>query len=262
MYLSPQLYNSIVAGNFETKLRHSRKKLTMFFSDIAGFTEITDIIEPETLSTLLNEYLTIMSDIAVKYGGTIDKFIGDAIVIFFGDPEFRDDETHARQCIRMAVEMLSRIRDLSRKWKDEGAPNGLSVRMGINSGFCTVGNFGSENRMDYTIVGSQVNIASRLEKIAERNSIFISEATFSLVRDIIVVDEPRTLHVKGVHFPIKAYKILGLKNQGEIVRSLLERTKDGFILRSLTYDSTTSTEEYRASVISMLEDALRYLRIE
>ena len=232
----------------------------MFFSDIAGFTEITDIIEPETLSSLLNEYLTVMSDTAVKYGGTIDKFIGDAVVIFFGDPEYRDDETHAKQCIRMAVEMLGRIKDLSVKWSDAGAPNGLGVRMGINSGYCTVGNFGSENRMDYTMIGSQVNIAARLEKVAERNSIYISEATYSLVRDIAMVDDSRTLHVKGVHFPIRVYKLLGLRDQADVVRSLFDRTESGFTMQSLAYDAATATEEYRNGLISMLEDALRYLR--
>jgi len=260
MYLSSQLYNSIIKGTMDTKLSYKRKKLTMFFSDIEGFTRITDMIEPETLSGLLNEYLTVMSDIAVMYGGTIDKFIGDAIVVFFGDPDFIDDETHARQCVLMAVEMLDRIKILSKHWADAGAPSGLGVRMGINTGFCTVGNFGSENRMDYTIIGGQVNIAARLEKIAERNSIYISETTYAFVKDIIRVDEKQKVRVKGVHFPIGVYKVLGIKDTNQIVENLLQKNGRGFTLQPVSFDADVDTDEYREGVESVLEEALGILR--
>ena len=108
MYLPSQLYDSIAGGSLEGKLTHKRRKLTMFFSDIVGFTDVTDTLEPEMLSALLNEYLTEMSSIAGVYGGTVDKFIGDAIVVFFGDPQFVDDETHAKQCLRMASRCWTR----------------------------------------------------------------------------------------------------------------------------------------------------------
>jgi len=232
----------------------------MFFSDIEGFTKITDMIEPETLSGLLNEYLTAMSDIAVMYGGTIDKFIGDAIVVFFGDPEFVDDETHARQCVRMAVEMLDRIKILSKHWFDVGAPNGLGVRMGINTGFCTVGNFGSENRMDYTIIGGQVNIAARLEKVAERNSIYISETTYAFVKDIVRVDEKMRIRVKGVHYPIGVYKVLGIKDSNAVVNDLLEESDMGFTLQPVSFDARVDTIPYRESLVTVLEEALKILK--
>jgi adenylate cyclase len=260
MYLSSQLYNSIIKGTTDPKLSYKRRKLTMFFSDIEGFTSITDMIEPETLSGLLNEYLTVMSDIAVTYGGTIDKFIGDAIVIFFGDPDFIDDETHARQCVRMAVEMLDRVKILSKHWSDAGAPNGLGVRMGVNTGFCTVGNFGSENRMDYTIIGGQVNIAARLEKIAERNSIFISETTYAFVKDIVRVDEKLSIRVKGVHFPIGVFKVLGVRDTNEIVQDLLEKNDLGFTLQPVSFDPGVDTESYREGLIKVLEEALEFLK--
>jgi len=121
MYLPSQLYESIAGGSLGGKLTYKRKKLTMFFSDIVGFTDVTDTLEPETLSSVLNEYLTEMSSIATVYGGTVDKFIGDAIVIFFGDPQFTDDETHAKQCLRMATDMLDKIKLLSGKWRAAGA---------------------------------------------------------------------------------------------------------------------------------------------
>jgi class 3 adenylate cyclase len=260
MYLSSQLYNSIIKGTTDPKLSYKRRKLTMFFSDIEGFTRITDIIEPEMLSGLLNEYLTVMSDIAVMYGGTIDKFIGDAIVIFFGDPDFIDDETHARQCVRMAVEMLDRIKILSKNWVDAGAPEGLGVRMGINTGFCTVGNFGSENRMDYTIIGGQVNIASRLEKIADRNSIYISETTYAFVKDIVRVDEKRRIRVKGVHHPISVFKVLGMIDTNEIVENLLDKNGTSFTLQPVSFDPGIDTEAYREGLISVFEEALAILK--
>ncbi len=260
MYLSPQLYQSIVGGAFEAKLRHQRKKLTMFFSDIVGFTKITDVIEPETLSGLLNEYLTKMSDIAAMYGGTIDKYIGDAIVIFFGDPEYVDDAYHARQCMRMGMEMLDQIRLLSRRWSSAGAPGGLGVRMGVNTGFCTVGNFGSETRMDYTIIGGQVNIASRLEKIADKNSMFISESTYSLVKDFVEVGHPQVVHVKGIHFPVGVYKVLGLQEDYRSGSELIEKSSNGFFLHPINYEKESDSAQTRKRMIDALESALKYLK--
>lgn len=259
MYLSPQLYASIVGGSFDSKLTHKRKKLTMFFSDIENFTDITDIIEPETLSGLLNDYLTEMSNIAAKYGGTIDKYIGDAIVIFFGDPDFIDDETHARQCVRMAIEMLEQIKIISRNWQGSGSPGGLGVRMGINTGFCTVGNFGSETRMDYTMIGGQVNIAARMEKIADRNSVFISEATYSLVRDIVEVSGPKVTRVKGIHYPVKVYKLIGLKREAESIDSLLETTEHGFFLHPISFNKISDSLAYKTQILKALKRAVSRL---
>jgi len=260
MYLSPQLYNSIVAGTYEAKLRHQRKKLTMFFSDIAGFTQITDIIEPEALSGLLNDYLTRMSSIAVKYGGTIDKYIGDAIVVFFGDPEYVDDVTHARQCVLMAIEMLDEIKRLSRQWSSAGCPGGLGVRIGINTGYCTVGNFGSETRMDYTIIGGQVNIAARIENIADRNSIFISESTYGLVKDMVDVEKPQILRVRGIHFPVAVYKVIGQHSDEPERRPLLERTEQGFFLHPIAFSGDPDADERHDEIVRALENALEIVR--
>lgn len=259
MYLPSQLYESIAGGSLGGKLTYKRKKLTMFFSDIVGFTDVTDTLEPETLSSVLNEYLTEMSSIATVYGGTVDKFIGDAIVIFFGDPQFTDDETHAKQCLRMATEMLDKIKLLSGKWRAAGATQGLSVRMGINTGYCTVGNFGSEARMDYTIIGGQVNIAARLEKIADRNSIFISESTYALVKDIVEVTRPQITTVKGVHFPVKVYKVIGLQIASG-APPVYEEFGDGFLLRQLYYDPEAASPAERDRIADALEKAIRFVR--
>lgn len=259
MYLPSQLYDSIAGGSLGGKLTYKRKKLTMFFSDIVGFTDVTDTLEPETLSSLLNEYLTEMSSIASVYGGTVDKFIGDAIVIFFGDPQFIDDETHAKQCVRMAVEMLDKVKLLSARWRAAGATQGLSVRMGINTGFCTVGNFGSEARMDYTIIGGQVNIAARLEKIADRNSIFISESTYSLVKDTVEVTRPQVTTVKGVHFPVKVYRVIGLQTASSAA-PVYEEFGDGFLLRQLYFDPEAASASEKDRIVEAMEKAIRFVR--
>ncbi len=152
-YLSPQLYKALVGGTSNAEIIHKRKKLTIFFSDIVGFSAITDSVESELLSDVLNQYLNRMAEIATKWGGTIDKFMGDGMMVFFGDPEFIDDATHALNCARMALEMLDELSILRSRWRQMGMFHTLRVRMGINTGYCTVGNFGSSNRMEYTIVG-------------------------------------------------------------------------------------------------------------
>ncbi len=151
-YLSPQLYQSLLGGKTDANTKtHTRTRLTIYFSDMVGFSDLTDAIEPEVLSDVLNTYLTRMSDIALRYGGTVDKFIGDAVMVFFGAPEFVDDLSHARCCVSMALEMREELYRLREEWRARGITRLLQVRAGINTGICTVGNFGSENRMDYTI---------------------------------------------------------------------------------------------------------------
>jgi class 3 adenylate cyclase/HAMP domain-containing protein len=185
-YLSPQLYDSILGGTRDTSVTvHSRKKLTVFFSDIVSFTSTTESMEAEDLSDLLNNYLDNMAKIALKWGGTIDKFVGDAIMIFFGDPEFINDKEHSLRAVKMSLEMMERMKELREEWRDKGIEKPLHVRIGINTGYCTVGNFGSENRMDYTIIGGNVNLASRLETSADPDTIHISYETYSLIKDEI-----------------------------------------------------------------------------
>jgi adenylate cyclase len=258
-YLPAQVYESIETGKLTSKLKYTRKKLTMFFSDIVGFTEVTDTLEPETLSALLNEYLTEMSTLAAVYKGTVDKFIGDAIVVFFGDPQFIDDETHAKNCVRMAVEMLEKVKLLSGRWREAGAANGLAIRIGINTGYCTVGNFGSEARMEYTMIGGQVNIAARLEKIADRNSIFISEYTYTLVQDIVEVEGPRLIDVKGIHFPVKVYKVVGIKTGAEAHEEQYVEFGNGFLFRQLYYEPGSATPRERTALLESFRRAVKFI---
>ncbi len=207
-YLSPQIHEQIFSGKQNAEVKSNRKKLTVFFSDIVGFTSISDELESEEITNLLNFYLNEMSNIALEYGGTIDKYIGDAVMIFFGDPDSLGVEQDARKCVEMAVAMQKKMNELNGYWgKNFGLKSDLQIRIGINTGFCTVGNFGSEDRLDYTAVGATVNLASRLEGAAAPGSILVSEDTYLLVNSLFNFKEPREIDVKGLLRKIKLYEV-------------------------------------------------------
>lgn len=206
-YLSPQVYESIFTGKTDASISTRRKKLTIFFSDIKDFTSTTESLQPEELTRLLNEYFTEMSRIALAHGGTIDKFVGDAMLVFFGDPETRGTAEDARAALRMALAMQERMRHLNVRWRSEGLENPFEVRMGMNTGYCDVGNFGSADRMDYTIIGAEANLASRLESSAEPGSIVISYETYVHVRDMVSVCERPAIMVKGIARPVISYVV-------------------------------------------------------
>ena len=212
-YLSPQIYKSIFEEKQEVKSVHSRKNLTIFFSDIIQFTDLTDTMEPEKLAKVINSYLSEMTTIAVKSGGTIDKFIGDAIMVFFGDPETEGEVQDALKCVEMAILMRQRVEELQKHWKKMGVINGLGIRMGISTGFCTVGNFGSDLRLDYTVLGSPVNLAARLQSAADRNGILIDENTNNLINDVVQTEKNNTITPKGFVRPIDTFILKDFKSQ-------------------------------------------------
>ena len=207
-YLSPQIHEQIFSGKQDAEVKSNRKKLTMFFSDIVGFTSISDELESEEITNLLNFYLNEMSDIALEYGGTIDKYIGDGLMIFFGDPDTLGVEEDAKKCVEMAISMQKKMNELTGYWgKTFGLKKELQVRMGINTGFCTVGNFGSNDRLDYTAVGSAVNLASRLESAATPGAIMVSEETYLLVKQYFSFKDPKEIEIKGLLRKVKLYEL-------------------------------------------------------
>ena len=229
-YLSRQVYKNIFEGKSDVKIESYRKKLTVFFSDIQGFTELTDRVESEVLTGALNRYLNEMSKIALDHGGTIDKYIGDAIMIFFGDPETLGEKEDALACVKMAIEMKKKLIEMRREWDVLGVTEPLSVRMGINTGFCTVGNFGSEERLDYTIVGGAVNLASRLESAADTDEILISQDTFALIKDEVACKPKSEITVKGIAYPVKTYGVIDLVEALEQEREHIQAQVKGFNL--------------------------------
>jgi adenylate cyclase len=252
-YLPPQVYESIFSGGQEVKLESQRKKLTVFFSDIANFTEVTDKMESEDLTQLLNQYLAEMSKVALEFGATIDKYVGDSIMIFFGDPESRGVREDALVCVRMAVAMQARMRELAGVWRKSGIETPLRCRIGIHTGYCTVGNFGSEDRMDYTIIGSTVNLASRLEHEAPVGGILISYETYAHVRDQVDCMEHGEIRVKGIAYPTATFEVIDLfENIEPHKRSL---NADLPHLR-LEFDPGRMSAEELSQAMKLLQEAL------
>ena len=256
-YLSPQIYKSIFSGQKNAEVAAQRKKLTIFFSDIAGFTETTDMLESEQLTTLLNRYLREMSAIALEYGATIDKFIGDAIMLFFGDPETKGERTDALACVKMAIAMQQRMRDLQAEWREHGQEHVFQLRIGINTGFCTVGNFGSDDRVDYTIIGNEVNLAARLQTHADLGGILLGHETYALVKDEVLTEETGTITVKGFARPVRTHRVVGLHDKSAGAGRIIRQEQDGMLL---IIDKKKLTADGRADAIKMLQDAVQKLQ--
>lgn len=166
-------------------------------------------MEPEELSAMLNEYLTEMIKIAHKWEGTIDKFIGDAMMVLFGTSESANDSSDAVRCIKMAIEMQAKMKVLKAKWFRSGIDTPLEIRIGVNTGITAVGSFGTEDRLSYTAIGGQVNLASRLEGLAEPGGILISHSTWGLINDEIACKQRNDrVEVKGINKKILVYDVV------------------------------------------------------
>ena len=259
-YLSPQVYDSIFSGRQEVKLVSKRKRLTVFFSDIVDFTGTTERLESEDLTHLINHYLTEMSEIALAHGATIDKYVGDAIVIFFGDPETLGVKEDAIACVSMAIAMQKRMKELKSIWMESGLEKPLQCRMGINTGVCTVGNFGSEDRMDYTIIGSGVNLAARLEIACPPSEILISYETYAHVKDEIECKIDGQIKAKGFSHPVSTHRVIDLyQNLGEGRQPI--RSKIPHVRLDIDVNLMTAIEK-RETAAMLLEVAERLSSIE
>ncbi len=202
-YLSPKLAETILADDKGLGSEPRRKLLTIVFSDIRGFSNLTDSLEPEELFQLLSHYFSVMTEIVHQYDGTLNKMIGDGLLVFFGDPVPMDD--HAERAVRMAIHMQKKVKELKQAWGRYG--HDLGVGIGINTGYVTVGNVGSDMHRDYTIIGNQVNVASRLENLAKPGEILISRRTLSLMKYPGAVKEMGDIEVKGIHSLVKTYRV-------------------------------------------------------
>ena len=250
-FLSPQLYNSIFTGSRHGTRVSRRKKLTVFFSDLCGFTNYVESMESEDVTALLNLYLETMTDIALDYGATIDKYIGDGIMLFFGDPETRGVQEDALQCVHMALEMLRALDNLADEWAKYGLKDQLQMRIGIDTGFATVGNFGCESRLDYTAIGAAVNRASRLETAADNGSIYISEDTFNLVSEFIDAEALPPIHLKGIG-EFKARRVLDSKSSSAVSMSLGDRNVS-FVIDSLSQSELDAAKESLLNAVSKID---------
>jgi len=260
-YLSPQLYQRISGGELSArKAQTRRRRITVFFSDIVGFTDMTDTVEPEVLAEVLNRYLEAMVEIATRWGATIDKFIGDAVMVFFGDEDGADPAECALRCVRMALEMQADVGRLLDAMS-LGADRRLLTRMGINTGVCTVGNFGSvKHRMSYTAIGGAVNVASRLEGAAPHGGILISGSTYHLIADHLRAEPRGNLKLKGVAHPVEAWEVLGLSGDQTAGRTALVEVEGGFRLASLELIPGVTGPVEREEMAAALRRALHLLQ--
>ena len=253
-YLSPQVYKSIFSGERDAVISTERKKLTIFFSDIKDFTTTTERLQPEELTALLNEYFTEMSDIAHAHGATVDKFIGDAIFAFFGDPETKGTREDAKACLDMAIAMQRRLVELNREWRGRGIEAPFQSRMGINTGYCNVGNFGSADRMDYTIIGAEANLAARLESIAEPGGIVMSYETYALVQADVKVRALDPISLKGISREVVPYAVEGIYGDRQAAgANSIEQTTDHMQLHvDLANIGDTEREQIEVALKSAL----------
>jgi class 3 adenylate cyclase len=180
----------------------------MFFSDIKDFTQFTDASDPEDVAKLLNEYLGEMAQIVRTWGGTIPQFTGDSIYAIFGAPDSKGERGDALACLRMALEMQMKMKTLREKWWNEGIQLPFEIRCGIHTGMANVGNYGSEGFMEYSAIGLNTNLASRLEQACQPGEIYISHTSWALVNGEIPCEEVGTIEVKGFHYPIQTYRVL------------------------------------------------------
>lgn len=212
LYLAPAIVQQLKDNPAMLNLGGERKVLTAFFSDVAGFSSISEKLSPEDLVHLLNIYLTEMSDLIHKYEGTIDKFEGDAIIAFYGAPVSYPD--HATRACLVCLEMQQRLVELREEWRNEGKPE-LKVRMGLNTGPMVVGNMGSKKRFDYTIMGDAVNLAARLEGANKEygTCIMLTDATYQAAKQDIEVRELDLLRVVGKKEPVGVYELLSRKGE-------------------------------------------------
>ena len=256
-YLSPQIYKNIFEADSEQTNDYKRKKITVFFSDIKGFTDLSDSLDPDLLAELINDYLSAMTDIALKHGGTIDKFIGDAILVFFGDPESDGLKKDASKCLSMAIAMQNKVAELDRNWReDRGIIEGLKVRMGISTGYCTVGNFGSVQRVDYTVLGSTVNLASRLESICQPREILVAPETKTLLEKEFKFEAQEAVELKGFNKPVVPFQYVDLKKttspeilEGDVVDIILKQPAD---IKSILYELKSLQKDYEEKLFQTI----------
>lgn len=210
-YAPQQLWQSIMKGETEAKIEYKRKKMTIFFSDIEGFTELSESLIPDDLAFVLNDYLSHMTEVAKQYEATVDKFMGDAILIFFGDPTTQGVEQDAKTCVEMAMAMRQQMKILRERWVKMGYP-ALHIRMGISTGYCHVGNYGAAHRMAYTIVGRDANLAARLQSAADVDEILISDDTYQFIKDDFLCAPKQPMELKGIQQPVKTWQVMEKTN--------------------------------------------------
>lgn len=207
-YVPPSVADLIIKGQTQSINTPTRRRITILFADIVGFTEVSDRIDPEDLTALLGDYLSGMSEKVQEFGGTLNEFAGDGVMALFGAPNFQEPELQASQAISAAREMQAMMSQLNARWRRLGIGRSLGMRIGINTGTVSVGSYGSHGRMTYTALGLQTNITSRIEQAAAPGSVLVSDSTYHLARHAFKLEPRGEVECKGVHFPVPVYSLV------------------------------------------------------
>lgn len=229
-YAPSQIWQAVVQSEKDVVIENRRRKMTVFFSDIKGFTDLSETMNADDLALFLNDYFDSMSNIAKRHGGTIDKFIGDALMIFFGDPDSKGEREDALACVEMALDMRRELERLRAYWLSMGF-SGLHVRMGINTGYCHVGNFGSATRLTYTALGKEVNLAARIQSAAKPDHILISKSTYGLIKHNYICIESSPIMLKGISDHVDVWYVDRIRQGEELDKTRwVENNLPGFNL--------------------------------
>ena len=208
-YMPAQLVEQIISGPYVEASRPERRKLTIVFAEIEGFTDASEELEADQLARILNEYLSAMMEIADQHGATVNHLVGDSIMMFFGAPLATNDHDHALRAVRMSLQMQRRMGELAQSWLSHGLEKPMRARIGINTGYASVGDFGSEGRKVYSGIGVQTNLAARIQMNCEPGRVLISHPTWALVHGQIACVPREPIQVRGVHYPVRIYEVNG-----------------------------------------------------
>ncbi|MGP5301960.1 adenylate/guanylate cyclase domain-containing protein [Psychrobacter celer] len=228
-FVPPQIWEPIVKTDAPVSVSNKRAKLTIMFSDIVGFTELSDSLSSDNLADILNTYMHCMTVIANKHGAVLDKFVGDGMVCFFGEPSSQGARQDALDCVAMALDMRREMRTLRHKWRLMGFA-GLYIRVGITTGYCHVGNFGSNNRLSYTLIGKEANLAARLESSAGKDEILVSESTYDYVCHNYECQHAGAFQLKGFDEKVNAWQVLDPDANKGPLSKWVDHTLPGFNL--------------------------------
>jgi class 3 adenylate cyclase len=205
-FLPPKLAEMIVSGEHEDFLKGHRREITVLFIDLRGFTAFVENAAPEEVMTILREYQTVIGRLVSEYGGTLERFVGDAVMIYFNDPLPCPD--HARQAVKLALAMREAVEALQQQWKTQGVQLGAGI--GIATGYATIGAIGFEGRKDYAAIGPVTNLSARLCSEAQHGQILISDRVLALVKQSISVESIGDLRLKGVQRPVAVAQVIGV----------------------------------------------------
>lgn len=228
-FVPPQIWEPIVRTDSAVNVSNKRAKLTIMFSDIVGFTELSDSLSSDNLADILNTYMHCMTLIAEKHGAVLDKFIGDGMVCFFGEPASNGPRQDALDCVAMAIDMRREMRTLRQKWRLMGF-EGLYIRIGITTGYCHVGNFGSNSRLSYTLIGKEANLASRLESTAGKDEILVSESTHDYICHNYDCQYVGAFELKGFDDKVSAWQVFDPDANKAHLSKWVDHTLPGFNL--------------------------------